>query len=108
MKKQDKKLQRELFRIEVFSRDGLKCRICGRPKGVIKLDAHHITDRHEMPNGGYVKENGISLCEQHHVDAEVFHMFQGKKWHLDMHPNDLYKLINSSYEEAVKASEKLK
>ena len=47
---------REDFRNSVFERDGHKCKICGSND---KLDAHHITDRNEMPNGGYVKENGI-------------------------------------------------
>ena len=60
-----KKKIREDFRNSVFDRDGHKCKMCGNPKA--KLDAHHITDRSLMPNGGYVKENGIYLCEDLHT-----------------------------------------
>ena len=52
-----------------------------------------------MPNGGYVKENGISLCEQCHIKAED--EAEG------FEPEVLYKLIGSTYEEAIKASERL-
>jgi len=59
-----------------------------------------------MPNGGYVKENGISLCEECHKKAEEFHStgvaFPGYA------PEDLYQKINSSYEKAVEASKRLK
>jgi hypothetical protein len=69
------------------------------------LDAHHITNRKEIVNGGYVKENGISLCPECHQKAEVFHStgtaFPGYA------PDDLYKKINSSHELAVEASKKL-
>ena len=55
--------------------------------------------------GGYVKENGISLCPDCHQKAEVFHStgtpVEGYS------PDDLYKKINSSYEKAVEASNKL-
>ena len=60
-----------------------------------------------MPNGGYVKENGITLCEAHHMDAEQFHIHSGTKWITNMHPDDLYKLIGSSYDLAETASERL-
>lgn len=62
-----KKLVRERFRDAVFKRDNHKCRVCFEKNS--KLDAHHITDRNEMPNGGYCKENGISLCESCHEKA---------------------------------------
>jgi 5-methylcytosine-specific restriction endonuclease McrA len=54
-----KKLIRQKFRDMTFARDNYKCKICGC--GDKTLDAHHITDRKLMPNGGYVKENGINL-----------------------------------------------
>ena len=101
-----KQLVRQNFRDNVFKRDGYRCKKCleaGSP-----LDAHHITDRNEMPNGGYVKENGISLCPDCHLKAEEYHQSEGQTWAPDMHPNDLYELIGSSYEEAVAASERLK
>ena len=96
--------KRHLFREGVFERDGRKCRMCNNKE---KLDAHHITDRHEMPNGGYVLNNGISLCPDCHWNAEHFHITHGK-WNTDgFHPNDLYKKIGSSYEKARKDSENL-
>lgn len=99
-----KKKTREAFRAAVFSRDGNKCRVCGATG---KLDAHHITDRNEMPNGGYVQENGISLCEPCHEKAEVWHSSGKTKSEEGFKPEDLYSLIGSSYEKAVAASEKL-
>lgn len=104
----NKKRIRQKFRDDVFSRDGNKCRVCGWNliTGEVHLDAHHITDRNLMPNDGYVKENGISLCPPRHEKAEVFHS-TGEAlpgWA----PSDLYGKIGSSYEQAVKASERLK
>ena len=70
-----KKLIRQRFREAVFSRDDHRCRTCGWAvfTDEVDLDAHHITDRNDMPNGGYVKENGISLCPACHEKAEEFH-----------------------------------
>ena len=89
-----------MFRSRVFERDRNVCVICGNTG---PLDAHHITPRELMPFGGYVPENGISLCSQHHLEAES-----------DL-KNDsetpfryyLYKLINSSYELAYTMSLRL-
>ena len=100
-----KKQIRTTFREAVFARDRNRCRFCSRTDD---LDAHHITDRSEMPNGGYVVENGISLCPEHHLQAEQFHISGGVKWVAGMHPTDLYKLIGSSKDTAVRASERLK
>lgn len=100
-----KQVTREAFRLSVFKRDGHKCRVCGRPEKLDgPLDAHHITDRNEMPNGGYVKENGISLCSSCHLKAEEFHR-TGKSVPR-YHPDELYVLINSSKEKAIQASNK--
>lgn len=99
-----KRIIRERFRESVFHRDHHKCRICGA-QGV-PLDAHHITDRNLMPNGGYVKENGIALCEGCHWKAEEFHR-TGKAlpgWS----PEDLYLKIGSDYEKAQQKSMLLK
>lgn len=99
----NKKLIRENFRNSVFKRDHNKCKMCNASG--VELDAHHITDRSEMPNGGYVKENGISLCHDCHEKAELFHLTGEalEEWH----PDDLYEIIGSSKEKAIKASEKL-
>jgi len=99
-----KKLIREKFRKDVFVRDKYKCTFCPR---VDALDAHHIIDRNEIPNGGYVKENGITLCPEHHELAEVYHQSNGMKWAPGFHPDDLYKKIKSSKDKAFKAAEQL-
>jgi hypothetical protein len=70
-----------------------------------ELDAHHITNRKEIVNGGYVKENGISLCPDCHVKAEVYHSTGTPVEGYSV--EDLYKKINSSLEKALEASEKL-
>ena len=118
-----KKQVRSAFRAAVLRRDGYRCVVCGKPgrdrqggnehaafhqSGVelVPLDAHHITDRHEMPNGGYVEENGITLCDDGcHRRAEAFH--QTGEAEAGFTPEDLYRRIGSSYEAAVAASERL-
>lgn len=106
---QKKKAIRETFRTTVFTRDGFQCRKCGwKPKeGSLGLDSHHIRDRHLFQNGGYVAENGITLCndlaqqDNCHEKAEVFHQDGiGLEGYL---PEDLYQLIGSSAEMAEKA-----
>lgn len=121
-----KKEIRRKFKEDVFRRDKYTCRFCGmkytQEEAEKYLDAHHITDRNEMFNGGYVKDNGISLCKYAqpnrmeltsgseegscHMKAELFHISGGQEWTQGMHPDDLYKLIGSSKEMAVRASEK--
>ena len=93
---------REQFRNDVFTRDGGKCVFCEK----VAQDAHHITDRNslEMPNGGYVKENGISLCSEHHRLAEKYHESCGKTWVDGFHPDELYRKIGSSKEIAIQKS----
>jgi len=72
----NKKIIRENFRNSVFKRDKNKCKMCNISG--LELDAHHITDRTEIINGGYVKENGISLCHDCHEKAEEFHSSKSK------------------------------
>jgi predicted restriction endonuclease len=104
----EKKKIREAFRSAVFARDKHKCRTCGwsliTPD--TQLDAHHITDRNLMPNGGYVAANGISLCPACHEKAEEFHSTGVA--HEGFSPEDLYKLIGSTYDIAVRDSKLLK
>ncbi len=102
----NKKLVREIFRNEVFERDKFECKMCGEKSQ--KLDAHHITDRNEMPNGGYTKENGISLCPACHIKAEQYHISQKQDFVEGYHPDELYLKIKSSFEKAWEASENLK
>lgn len=61
-------LHRDTFRESVFERDGHKCVMCGAPK----KDAHHILDRRLWGKSqGYFIDNGASLCEKHHLEAEM-------------------------------------
>jgi len=76
-----------------------------KEKAQEELDAHHICDRNLMPNGGYVLENGISLCPECHEKAEVFHSTGTPVPGYSV--EELYKKINSSYEKTVEASQKL-
>lgn len=106
----EKKLIRQQFRDACYKRDGFRCAMChmksSKDKAVEELDAHHITDRSLMPHGGYVKENGISLCPDCHIKAEIYHSTGTA--HPGYSPDDLYKAINSNLEKAIAASEKLK
>jgi hypothetical protein len=116
MPKSQKQRMRENFRHAVFLRAGYTCECCGIAgvdrqeesdgiASVIVLDAHHITDRNNMPNGGYVKENGISLCAMCHFKAEQFHATSVAE--AGFAPDDLYAKIGSSYDMAVEASEQM-
>jgi 5-methylcytosine-specific restriction endonuclease McrA len=110
------------FRTAVLNRDRYRCAICGAPGkdrqggdsheafhcarvDLADLDAHHVTDRNEMPHGGYVAENGISLCAACHLRAEVFH--DTGTAHPGFSPDELYAKIDSSLEKARHASLKL-
>lgn len=103
--KQKHKRWRISFRDAVFSRDKHKCVYCSVTDN---LDAHHITDRHDMPNGGYVLSNGITLCTEHHKPAELFHISEGLDWFENMHPDDLYLKIKSNQDLAISDSLKLR
>ena len=106
-----KKAIRKAFRVAVFTRANYCCEWCGikgHDRQNLKLtnveiartkslDAHHITDRHLMPNGGYVPENGVALCPKCHKKAE----------RREITGNQLYDIINSDYEKAVIASTSL-
>lgn len=90
------------FREAVFARDKHKCAVCGVSG---ELDAHHITDRNDMPNGGYVVENGISLCPSCHDLAEDFH--RGASTKEGYYPDELYARIGSNKQIAESASSRL-
>lgn len=59
-------LSREEFKKQVFARDKNQCLFCTKKA----VDAHHILERKLFPDGGYYLNNGASLCEIHHLDAE--------------------------------------
>ena len=112
-----KKDVRAAFRTAVFQRDRYTCRVCGRKwspedadPALGRLNAHHITDRNELPGGGYVAENGITVCDgpdSCHMKCEQFHITEGQQWAVGLHPDDLYRKVGSSKEKALRASEGL-
>lgn len=64
--KQQTLLTRDLFREQVFQRDGHNCVICKKPG----QDAHHIVERRLWDDGGYFLGNGATLCGPCHIRAE--------------------------------------
>jgi len=60
-------LTRDQFREGVFARDKNTCVHCGLPG----VDAHHIIERRLFPDGGYVLNNGVTLCTLCHISAEA-------------------------------------
>mgnify|MGYP000961213037 CR=1 FL=1 len=121
----DKKKIRKEFRDACLTRDKFCCKVCGKKgkdrqggelhlkfhsksQNLIDLDCHHIQNRNDIPNGGYIKENGISLCTDCHINAELYHISEGKEFVPGFHPNDLFILIGSSLEKAINFSKKIK
>lgn len=109
----NKKAIRRQFRDDTFKRDSYRCVCCGfastPAKAEAELDAHHITPREQMPNGGYVKENGVTLCKGDdgsscHEKAEL--VLKGADIP-GFSPDDLYNLIGSDRDRAFQQSEKL-
>lgn len=84
----NKKEIRAKFRNDCIKRDG-GCKMCHK---VTDLEVHHIMNRNLMPYGGYVKENGITLCATHHKYVEDNSIIQ-----------ELYDMIGSSYDKAILA-----
>jgi hypothetical protein len=103
-----KKLARQKFRDEVLKRDRSLCAICKTPDNV---EIHHITDHTQMPGGGYVRENGITLCKEHLEQAELYlhsesgEMAEGAELGA-LAPKKLYLKIGSNYDKAFKASQR--
>jgi 5-methylcytosine-specific restriction endonuclease McrA len=104
-----KKLARQKFRDEVLKRDRSLCAICKTPDNV---EIHHITDRTQIPGGGYVRENGITLCKEHLEQAELYLHSESGEMEEDAElgalvPKKLYLKIGSNYDKALKASQRL-
>lgn len=97
-----KKQIREHFRDVCMKRDGYRCVMC---KAKFDLQVHHIIDRNDMPNGGYVLENGITVCAECHVKCEAEHNNQIPEPGFSR--AELFEKIGSSRAKAIKASEKL-
>lgn len=58
------------WRMNVFARDGFKCRIANKDCSGT-LQAHHILRWSEYPELRYELNNGISLCVAHHPRKKV-------------------------------------
>lgn len=88
---------RSKFRKLVFERDDYTCVVCSSKRPASLLNAHHIMDRHFFDNGGYVLENGITVCEEKcHMILEQYHISNGQTW--TIHPDEIYQKIGSSLE----------
>lgn len=55
----------KMWREQVFSRDGYKCKIA-TPECGNYIEAHHILSWREYPELRYKINNGITLCHSHH------------------------------------------
>jgi predicted restriction endonuclease len=95
---------RQRFNEKCLKRDNYTCMMCGLTDRT--LDVHHIMNRGDMPNGGYVPENGITLCPICHVRAESTY-FNALSI-VGFSVTELYEKIGSSFEKALKASEEFK
>jgi len=58
--------ERDEFKKAVLARDKGCCVICSGKA----VDAHHIMERKLFPDGGYVPDNGASVCDPCHVLCE--------------------------------------
>ena len=105
-----KKEIRQKFRDGCHRRDKYRCVTCGfkssPDKAEQELDVHHIINRNLLPNGGYVKKNGISLCSFCHLKAEEYYSSGTAVAGFSI--EELLNLIGSSFEEAEENSRKLK
>ena len=67
-----KNQNRAKFREAVFKRDNYKCIVKTCSKNAV--DAHHLIERRlwkePSEQGGYIVDNGVSLCSLHHIEAE--------------------------------------
>lgn len=61
-------ISRDQFRERCLIRDDHRCVICGETN---KLSVHHIIERRLFNDGGYYMDNGATLCEEHHIQAET-------------------------------------
>ena len=101
----DKKSIRAAFRDQCITRSKGKCEVCGKKPGSEGLEVHHITNRKEMPAGGYVAANGIAICSSCHIKAEDTY-FHRKMWP-GYTRDELYMRIASSYAQAYRAAESI-
>ena len=101
--KQDHKRWRKQFNESCLIRDGHMCKFCNE---IDVLNVHHITNRHDMLNGGYATTNGITVCLDHHKECEDY--LNGFSFDQTYCPNNLYEMIGSNYDQAFYDCENLK
>lgn len=126
MSKTRKQEARRKFRDAVFRRDKYRCVVCGfqssPEQAEHEIDAHHVTPREQVPNGGYCAENGVTLCDPSKTGKPLAHgcHYQAEQVLLSISqgfdppkeqdplykysPEALYKKIGSSAEKAHAAS----
>lgn len=102
-----KKKVRANFRNSVFKRDNYTCQGCGKKYSIEiaeeNLDAHHVQSRKIFQFGGYVEENGVSLCKNGKFSCHQ----KAEQWLNEGHgelgysPEELYGKIGSSFELAI-------
>jgi len=68
MDKAQNLLTRDEFRSKCLSRDQYKCVVC---ESTFNIVVHHVIERRLWPDGGYYMENGVSVCETHHLECEM-------------------------------------
>lgn len=79
-------MPRESFRQDCCERDDATCVIpwCGEevtPNPDGPGEQHHIIERELWPDGGYISENGASVCNEHHRHAEANHIPPQAFWY---------------------------
>jgi hypothetical protein len=58
----------DIWRKNVYKRDFWKCKICNNKR---KINAHHILDGNSYENLRFDINNGIVLCEKHHIQLHI-------------------------------------
>lgn len=82
------------WRKNVFDRDLYTCKCCGARNGngkYIRLEAHHIFNFGKYLEKRYDVDNGITLCQECHID---FHRKYGKQDNTIKQLEEFYKLKN--------------
>lgn len=88
-----------IWRTQVFQRDGYKCVCCGKDR---KLNAHHKDGWHWCKERRIDVDNGVALCEEHHKE---FHKMYGNKNNTEEQFNEFYKLkTGQEYENKLKSA----
>jgi 5-methylcytosine-specific restriction endonuclease McrA len=66
----------DIWREMVYQRDRFRCQSCGAKGG--ELEAHHIYPKEKYPELDYKLWNGMTLCEDCHARAHLYHHLREK------------------------------